>query len=257
MNQETGNRGGRSNESTLGVVLIGVGGLLALSNMGVIGGMGGIVGLLVLGGLGAWLLSQYYGGRRQLWLLFAGFTLLGCGAATITGEYGGAWFLGITGLGFLTAWRENADRWWAVLPAGTLLTLAAVVVADASTRWISGGAVFFIGMAATFLALYALPRHPQSWAMFPAVASAALALIVWGASGTWTLPVLLIIAGLYMLRNGVPGSRPLSSPGGSAPAGKAETPAADGDKPVSHAQLPESIESTGPEIGEDWPAPKA
>src|SRR5690554_2457365 len=188
MNRMTENSGRPGTGSSLGVVLIAVGGLLALSNMGIIGGFGGIVGLLVLGGLGAWLLSQYYGGRRQLWLLIAGFVLLGCGAATVTGDHGGAWFLGITGLGFLTVYREDARRWWAVIPAGTFLTLAAVVMAEMSWRWVNAGTVFFLGMAATFLSLYVLPRHAQSWAIIPAVASAGLALLIWGASGTWVLP---------------------------------------------------------------------
>src|SRR5690554_6812239 len=195
------NRNGKSGAgSSLGVILIGVGGLLALSNLGIIGGFGGVIGLIVLGGMGAWLLNQYYGGRKQLWLLLAGFILLGCGAATVTGAYAGAWFLGISGLGFLTAWRDDESRWWAVIPAGTLFTLAAVVVADLSWRWLDGGTVFFLGLAATFLALYLLPRNAQSWALIPAAASGALALLIWGSSGTWMLPILLIALGLYLVR---------------------------------------------------------
>ncbi len=244
--------------SSLGMVLIGVGGLLALSNMGIIGGFGGVVGLLVLAGLGAWLLNQYYTGRRQLWLLLGGFILLGCGAATVTGVNAGAWFLAISGLGFLTAWREDDSRWWAVIPAGTMFTLAAVVVADNSWRWIDGGAVFFLGMAATFMALHVLPRHAQSWALIPAAACGALALVAWGSSGSWLLPVVLIGVGLYLVRgNGkvtvrfdTGGRGQTRPPARSEPARES---AADSAAEPATPLLPERIDSTGPELGDNWP----
>lgn len=246
--------------ASLGVILIGLGGLLALSNMGIIGGFGGVVGLIVLGGIGAWLLNQYYSGRRQLWLLLAGYILLGAGAATVTGVHAGAWFLGITGLGFLTAWREDDSRWWAVIPAGTMFTLSAVVVADLWWRWLDGGTVFFLGMAATFLALYVLPRHAQSWALIPAAVSGALALLIWGSSGTWVLPVILIATGLYLVRgttnaNGgaVPRRRAGGPAGNGRPQGEDAAPATEPEQEPGARLLPERIDSTGPEISEDWP----
>src|SRR5690554_5160424 len=259
MSNGSNSKGKTGAGSSLGMVLIGVGGLLALSNMGIIGGFGGVVGLLVLAGLGAWLLNQYYTGRKQLWLLIGGFILLGCGAATVTGVNAGAWFLAIAALGFLTAWREDDSRWWAIIPAGTLFTLAAVVVADHSWRWLDGGAVFFLGMAVTFLTLYVLPRHSQSWALIPAAASGALALIVWGSSGSWLLPVLLIVAGLYLVRgNGKIAVRfNGDTRGPTRPAGPSEPARETADAPANEPAtrlLPERIDSTGPELGDNWPS---
>lgn len=258
---------GSGSGSTFGLVLIGLGALLLLSNLGIIDGLGGIVGLAILGGIGAWLLNQYHTGRRYLWLLITGYTMLGAAAATVTGAYAGAWFLGITGLGFLSAWRENSQRWWAIIPAGTLLTLAAVVVADQSARWLDGGIVFFAGLAVTFLTLYALPRQAQSWAVFPAAASAGIALLIWGSSGSWLLPIILIGAGLYLMRGG---DRTRSGNGatGNGTGGRAR-PAADQPGPTSPGnvpadpsgvvqegptvkQLPDRISGSGPDLPEGW-----
>lgn len=246
--------------STFGLLLIGLGGLLLLSNMGIIAGTGGIIGLVVLGGLGVWLLNQYYTGRRQLWLLIGGFAMLGAAAATVTGQYAGAWFLGITGFGFLTVWRESARRWWAVIPAGTMLTLAAVVTAEHNTRWFDSNIVFFTGMALTFLWLYVLPRHAQSWALFPAAASAAVALLVWGSSGSWLLPLLLIGAGLYMVRgNGSFINIGNSNGYGSTyrkpqqpPRDPAGQPAEEDETVREVPRIPDQLTGAGPDIPEGW-----
>src|SRR5690625_3779158 len=257
---------GKGSGSTFGLILIGLGALLLLSNLGIIGGMGGVIGLLILGGIGAWLLNQYYTSRqRHQWLLFSGFTILGAAAATVTGDYAGIWFLALTGFGFLTAWRENDSYWWALIPAGTMFTLAGVVFAEQSIGWLDGGVVFFLGMALTYLVIYSLPRHAQSWALFPAAASAALALVVWGASGSWRLPLLLIGAGLYLMRGtdsftGCTGGTPTDPQPGSGAAGQARDD--DAAEPGRQAapgaetaprQLPDRLSGAGPDLPDNWP----
>ena len=252
------------NGSSLGLVLIGLGALLLLSNLGIIGGFGNIVGLAILGAMGGFLLHQHYTGRGQMWLLIGGFILLGCAAATVTGNLAGAWFLGIAGLGFLQVWREDERQWWALLPGGTFFTLAAVVVADNSARWLNGGTVFFAGLALTFLALYMLPRHAQSWAIIPATASAGLALLIWGSTGSWLLPLILIVVGMYLVGGtsrriprgfnygGSSGRRPNPEAGPDGSQTDAGSTAAERREV---AQLPEDINSTGPEIPERWTEP--
>jgi|GEM_PF-677923 len=271
---------GKGSGSTFGLILIGLGALLLLSNLGIIGGMGGVIGLLILGGIGAWLLNQYYTSRqRHQWLLFSGFTILGAAAATVTGDYAGIWFLALTGFGFLTAWRENDSYWWALIPAGTMFTLAGVVFAEQSIGWLDGGVVFFLGMALTFLVIYSLPRHAQSWALFPAAASAALALVVWGASGSWLLPLLLIGAGLYLMRGndsftGFTGGHRSSGPRtsgtptdpqpGSGAAGQPrdDDAAEPGRQAAPEAetaprQLPDRLSGAGPDLPDNWPGQQA
>lgn len=246
MSQSTQRNGRRAtwNASGLGALLIGIGGLLLLANMGIIRSFGGVIGLLIVGGLGAWLLNIHYTEKRQAWLLFTGWTLLGCAAATVTGSHAGVWFLALSGIGFLQAWREDDRMWWSLMPAGTLFTLAAVTLAEQSVGWLSGGTVFFAGLAATFLAIYMLPRHAQQWALIPAVGSAVMALIVWGSTGSWILPLVLIGTGLWLLGNrGVPVS--------SARSHRRRSGRPEADDAVT-AQLPEEISSTGPDIPERW-----
>lgn len=243
-----------SAEASLGLVLLGVGTLLLLSNLGIIASIGGVTGLILFGGLGFWLLSRHYAGerRRHSGLLIAGFVLLGIAAATVSGRFAGAWFLALSGFGFLAVWRDDARQWWAVIPGGTLLTLAGTVVTELSVGWLAPEVVFFTGVALTFLSLTALPGHRQSWALIPAAVCGGIALLLWGASGSWLLPVLLIGGGLYLLRtNDGPGNgnrqtaRPDASPGSPAAGPEA-------DAPRRPHVLPENDVSTGPEIPDDW-----
>ena len=67
-------------------------------------------------------------------------------------DLGGLIFLGGIGLAFWLAYAtDRADRWWALMPAGALTTLAVVsVVGDVwSERYTAS--VFFLGLAITFL----------------------------------------------------------------------------------------------------------
>jgi hypothetical protein len=188
-----------SRTATIGVLLVIVGLLALLSNFGMFRNFGGLTGALVLGGLGVFALNQYYTRLKQLWLLTAGFVLLGAGAACITGSLGGAYFLALTGLGFLMAFREDERRWWALLPAGLFFTLGAVAASGVVFPWLNGGVLFFAGLAVTFGAVHLLPNVNKGWAVFPALGSAALAVIVLGTTGGWVMPVLFIAAGLYLL----------------------------------------------------------
>lgn len=233
-----------------GTVLIGAGILMLLANMGILGGIGGIAGLLILGGMGAWLIHEYFNRRRQEWLLIAGFILLGAGAATVTGGLAGAWFLGLAATGFLYVWRENARHWWALIPAGVMYTLTAVVLSDVyrPMQWLDGGVVFFAGIAATFLSLYLLPRHNQTWALIPAAGSAALALVVLGATGSWFVPVLLIGVGLLLIR----GDNRMPSFTVNWPSDSTKTRDAAPQTDKEPELLPPTSQGSGPDVPGDW-----
>lgn len=221
--------------ATIGLLLVITGLLALLSNFGYFRNFGGLTGGLIFGGLGAYALNEYRSRRKQSWLLLGGFVLLGLAAASLADALGGAYFLALSGLGFLFLYREEQRHWWALLPGGGLLTLGAVAATDVLAPWLTGGAVFFAGVAATFGAVYALPRSNKSWAAYPALGSGALAIIILGTSGGWVTPVLLIGVGLYLLRShGGPAPRP-TAPAAEEPAGPA------GELPAGSAQeVPES-----------------
>lgn len=283
----TNGKGGRASQSNwVGMALIGVGVLILLSNMGILAGFGGIAGLLVLGVMGGFILNQYYsGGRQHMWMLIAGFILLGAAAATVTGKFAGAWFLAFAGMGFFTTWREKDSRWWALIPAGTLFTLSAVVLSDVFLTWLNGGAVFFAGLALTFVSLYLLPRHSQPWALVPAAGSALLALVVLGSAGGWVMPILLIMAGLYLISHergrplitinwehtsgasrprsgagtssGAPSSAPDSAAASTVAGAEPSEPVERNDARATPYGLPEQSATAGPRIPDGWSDPDA
>ncbi|HEX7003807.1 MAG TPA: hypothetical protein VF168_06445 [Trueperaceae bacterium] len=196
MNSET--RNGKLNP-TLGIVLVALGGLALLSQMGLFRGLGSVLGALLFGAIGFYLIRNQYRGRGEVWALCVGFALLGLGAASIAGPMGGTAFLGLTGAGFLVAYRDDRERWWAVIPGGVLLTLALVAGLDSFASPLGGGPIFFLGLAAVFWYLYRHPNQEKRWAVYPAVALTVLALLTLSFSGGWVLPVALIVAGLYFL----------------------------------------------------------
>jgi hypothetical protein len=200
----------RSDTSWLwGVLLVTVGTLALVGNLGwVFNPSGTLWGLafLLLGGL---FLFTFYLARERWWALIPGFTLLGLGSVILLGgaTWSGALFLGAIGAGFLAVFWADRRHWWAIIPGGTLLTLALVARGDADNSAASGG-LFFLGLALTFLVVYLLPgdggnRH--RWAMYPAFALLALA----GLAGGWfdglarvwnyVWALALVGVGLYML----------------------------------------------------------
>lgn len=87
---------------------------------------------------------------------------------------------------------------------GLFSTLAVVAgVGQLLPSWDSG-VIFFLGMTATFTLVYLLPREQGGarWALWPALAWAALTLLVndpSGGLGRWMLPLALIGAGVVLI----------------------------------------------------------
>jgi hypothetical protein len=240
-----------------GLILIGIGILGLISTLGWFGGLGGLPGAVLFGAAAyfAHLQGRHTGSR--FWRL-ATYPLAGLAIASIAPDpLGGFAFLGSLGLAFAIVYREDANQWWAVIPAGALLSLAVTALVDGMTRSAgAGGAVFLFGLAATFFVLTRLPRHAQPWAVFPAGVLAVLAVVALTTSGGWIVPVLLIAAGAWMLlrpdgarsvasvlRSGPPARTAADAPVAAAPvvspAAAAEAPAA---APAETATAPAAAE---------------
>jgi len=104
-------------------------------------------------------------------------------------------------VGFALVYLSDRDQWWALIPAGALLTVGMVSALPEEWR----GGTLFLGLAATF-AVVALAAPPaggrMSWAWFPATALAVLgALRLTGVDDLAGLlwPVALIVVGLFLL----------------------------------------------------------
>ena len=104
-------------------------------------------------------------------------------------------------LAFLWVFFTDTTRWWAIIPAGVLLTLGVVSVLDELTDIDTGG-VLFVGLGLTFALVAILPGGSQrSWAFIPAVI-----LLIFGTLlvpslelATYVGPALLILLGGYLV----------------------------------------------------------
>ena len=187
----------------IGLILILVGGLFILQNMGILDNVGDVFWGGVFLAAGALFLFAFITG--SWWAVIPGLTLAGLGVLILLPDplekYGGALFLGSISLAFwlvfVTAMRE---RWWAIIPAGTLTTLAIVSFLPEFVGGIETGAFFFFGLAVTF-ALVALLTGMR-WAWYPAAALGALGLVVLLAIGdiaNYIMAAVLIGAGAFLL----------------------------------------------------------
>ncbi len=157
---------------------------------------------------GAAVLAAYLVLHAHWWTLIVGPALLGLGGAILLpGTGGGAIFLGAMGVGFALVALTDADRWWAVIPAGSLLTLALVALSTPVIGGLMGGALLFLGLAATFAVLGLIRRHGQvmKWPVYPALSCLLLAILVaaTGQISAIVWPIVLVAAGVFFLARGL------------------------------------------------------
>jgi hypothetical protein len=107
------------------------------------------------------------------WGVFPGFTMLALGIVIFlpdgVDDLGGLVFLGGIALSFwLTYFTSPRERWWALIPAGVLTTLAGMTVAAERFGEFQTAGFFFLGLSATFLLVALLAG--MRWAYWPALA---------------------------------------------------------------------------------------
>ena len=194
-----------------GVVLIVAGVLFLLQNLfGV--QLGGIFwsAIFVLGGL--FFLSIYFTERANWWAIIPGFTLVGIGLNVGLGAIfpavenilGGAIVLGSIGLSFLVIYLLNRDFWWALIPAGVLLTLTVIIPLESFLTEFGFISLFFLGMALTFavVALIPSPEGKMKWAWIPAAILGVMGIIFGAFSGAfmaYLTPLILILGGGFLI----------------------------------------------------------
>ncbi|MEW5940092.1 MAG: hypothetical protein AB1750_10545 [Chloroflexota bacterium] len=187
----------------VGLALILLGGLFALQQLDIIEDVGDTFfgAAFLIGGL--FFLIAYFTG--SWWGAIPGCTLAGIGALILLPdsleEFGGAVFLGGVALAFwLVYLSARVERWWALIPAGVLTTLAFVSFAPQFVSGEATGGIFFLGLALTF-ALVAWLAHMR-WAWIPAAVLCALGLVVMlaaGDVGAYLWAAVLIGAGGWLI----------------------------------------------------------
>ena len=198
----------------IGALLIGAGILFLLETFNIIPDAWDILWTAVfLVGSGIFF-YVYFSDRQQWWALIPAMTLLGLAGTIFVAVFlpglsnlGGALFLTGIGLGFWVIYLTHRDFWWAIIPGGVLVTLGAVTLSEDLIKGDSGGGVFFMGLAITFLlvALLAKPRESFWWAYIPAGVLFVLGVFLIGplqSAFNYVWPVALIAAGgILLLRN--------------------------------------------------------
>ncbi len=181
---------------------------------GVLHAPGTVAGAAFPACLAACFVGIFLDARRQNWwalipagvLAFAALETLVSGIGH--GEWGGAlFFLAGAAVFFLLFSIEIEGRrysWWTLIPAGTMLSLAAMILLSPALPGSVVAAILFGGLGLTFGLLYVLPGQRQQWAWVPAVALVAFALFIVAAAGEvryarlfW--PLGLLAAGVALL----------------------------------------------------------
>lgn len=194
-----------------GVLLI-IGGIIfLLENLGIVA-IGEAFWGILLGVAAIGFLSVYLTNRENWWALIPGMILLSVSALIIlntifpggTGELGGVIVLGGIGLAFLLIYLTNRENWWAIIPAGVMLTLSIVVLLGEVISGFEVGGIFFLGLGLTFalVAILPTPHGQMKWAFIPAGVMIVLGLLITAALSpliNYIWPVALILAGLFLV----------------------------------------------------------
>ncbi|HEY8348017.1 MAG TPA: hypothetical protein VIL07_12245 [Symbiobacteriaceae bacterium] len=195
-------------QTLLAVVCIGLGLLLLLKNLRIITLALDLVVAAALMAMGLLMFVYYLRDRQQWWALFPAFALpalglvIGLDALLPRLDLSGPIFLGGTGISFLAVYYVRREHWWPLIPAGVLLTLATMDTLKLLVPRLSVDWLFFMGLALTFGAVYAVSpnRQQAGWALIVAVVSGVIGLVTMsGAVLKYLFPLLLIAVGVYEL----------------------------------------------------------
>lgn len=205
----------------LGILLIAGGILFLLQNMGIIRQGGDLFWTLVFLAAAAVFGYMYWTDRSQWWPLIPGLAFLGIAVTIFLGwalpavgeAWGGAFFLAAMGAAFWIVYATSHERWWAIIPGGTLVTLALVAgLTPLIGEAFDGGAILFFGLGVTFGLLYYLPKPGGrfQWALIPAAVLLLMGAALSMAAVSWlrfAWPVVLIGLGLVLVFRSVARAR--------------------------------------------------
>ena len=195
------------------LILIATGVLVLLQNTGIAAGdTGQVISLVLLIALGIFFTAMYFPGRRQWFWVALG---LGCfsfalGNAvyfipTVDEFYRQiVIFIGL-GISFLTIYLQNRMNWWAMFPAGLLISLGASQLIEQAYPDFGAGGVLVFGLGLSFLILYLVPTPVGRlrFALLPAIILLAIGVvIVIGQPFNITdylLPALILLAGVVLI----------------------------------------------------------
>jgi hypothetical protein len=193
-----------------GIVLVVFGVLFLLRNLGIWGGLDELVFGVLFGCAGVVFVASYLRQPKlRWWSVIPGCALLGLGSLILLSSLpgrldeviGGPLFLGSISLAFLIVFFTDSTRWWALIPGGTMATVALVALVEQLHIGIDGGSIMMFGLAATFglLSLINTPQGRLRWALIPAGVLAALGVLILSQSlhvARWLWPLAIVLVGV-------------------------------------------------------------
>ena len=169
-----------------------------------------LFGILFLIGFIFFMAFYFSTHREQFWPLIPGITLLGLAILILSekiglqGQIGAVLFMLFIGLSFLAVYVFHREHWWAIIPAGVVGSVSLVIFFGD----ILGVGLMFLGMGATFIALYfvlAPTEEKHWWPLIPGGILAFMGLLFLffqrGEFGNFILPIALIIIGVILIIN--------------------------------------------------------
>lgn len=205
----------RNYRTIFGVVLILAGFLLLAQRLGYIGGQwDDAIRALVFGVGTIYFASIFIGNRSRWWAALLAFIFLSFTASqfievffpAIPGYFASISILLFMGLGFFAIYFANKEMWWALIPGGVMLSLAAVTSVEEIFPQLpfDAAGLLFIGLGLTFLTLYFLrvPGTRLFWAIYPAVSLLVFGLFVaFEGEEIWNVvwPALIVLLGIYFI----------------------------------------------------------
>lgn len=188
-------------------------------------------GVLLVAGATFWFV--FFTDRPSWWAAIPGAALIGAAITMVMqldpagfGQWTEVPMLAVLGVGFAAVYLRDTQRWWAVIPAGMLLTLSVVTWLAGSASGPVVGATFLFGAAVTFALVALVPGGAQRrwWAWIPAGVLAGGAIVIlftaaeWFTALTYVWPVAVIVAGGVLIWNAVRNHRQRGDEGDSGTA---------------------------------------
>lgn len=202
-------------------VLITAGVGLLLFNFGLLSAYEPLAQYIVAGlfaAAGLFFLLTYFWQRDDWWRLMPGWTLLALGVMVFLALredldrqlIAAVLFVGLA-LAFAHIYLvDRATHWWAIIPGGFMLVLAAVISLSTTVARIETlGTVLFVGMGLVFVVLYLLAgRRRHWWALIPGGVLVLFGLVIYTVDNAVQIallrwwPTVLVILGAILAFTG-------------------------------------------------------
>jgi len=199
----------------LGVIVLVFGGLLLLQQLNVItihGDMWTFLMSAFFATAGIAFLVVLISNKKNWWAAIPGMTLLGLAVLigstslfpAMSAYLAPAIFMAFIAAAFWIVYFLDLHNWWAIIPGGTLLSVAALIAVGSAGNGNLGVGLMFTGMALTFGLVALLPNDGKrlNWAFIPGGVLLVMGLSFLFAVGTWfryLLPGALILVGIVLI----------------------------------------------------------